>query len=68
MQYSELGHWLKKSAQWVDDYYQKLAHRPIRPSQSPGEFAALLPASPPQKAEPVGDIMADFERLVLLIG
>jgi len=64
VQYSELGHWLKKSAQWVDDYYQKLAHRPIRPSQSPGEFAALLPASPPQKAEPVGDIMADFERLV----
>ncbi|HCH33731.1 MAG TPA: aspartate aminotransferase family protein [Oceanospirillaceae bacterium] len=64
MQYSELGYWLKKSAQWVDGYYQKLAHRPIRPSQSPGEFKALLPISPPQKPVPVSDIMADFERLV----
>ena len=64
MKYSELGFWLKKSAEWVDGYYKRLKHKPVRPNLSPGEFKALLPSSPPQSGEPIADIIADFERIV----
>jgi len=64
MKYSELGFWLKKSAEWVDGYYKRLKNKPVRPALSPGEFKALLPSSPPQSGEPIADIIADFERIV----
>ena len=64
MKYSELGFWLKKSAEWVDGYYKRLKNKPVRPTLSPGEFRALLPNSPPQSSEPIADIVADFERIV----
>ena len=64
MKYSELGYWLKKSAEWVEGYYKQLDDQPLRPKQSPGKFKALLPLSPPQSSQPVADIMADFKRIV----
>ena len=64
MKYSELGFWLKKSAEWVDGYYKQLKNKPVRPSLSPGEFRALLPNSPPQSGEPIANIVSDFESIV----
>ena len=32
MKYSELGFWLKKSAEWVDAYYKRLKNKPVRPN------------------------------------
>ena len=55
MKYSELGFWLKKSAEWVDGYYKRLKNKPVRPTLSPGEFRALLPNSPPQSSEPIAE-------------
>jgi aromatic-L-amino-acid decarboxylase len=42
-----------------------LRDRPVRAQTKPGEVAAALPASPPDAAEPMDAIFADFEKIVM---
>jgi aromatic-L-amino-acid decarboxylase len=50
---------------WMADYLSEVERYPVRAQVKPGEIAAMLPASPPQAAEPFAAIMADFERIVV---
>jgi aromatic-L-amino-acid decarboxylase len=50
---------------WMADYLAEVERYPVRAQVRPGEIAAMLPASPPQAAEPFAAIVADFERIVL---
>ena len=50
---------------WMADYLAEVERYPVRAQVRPGEIAALLPAAPPQTAEPFAAIMDDFERIVL---
>ncbi|RMF36306.1 MAG: aspartate aminotransferase family protein [Alphaproteobacteria bacterium] len=57
-------HWAHRAVDFTADYLDGLRERPVRPDVAPGETAALLPASPPDEAEPMAEIFADFERIV----
>ncbi len=64
MKYSDLPKWSKKAAEWSAEYFATLRDRPVRSAVAPGEIAAQLPATPPEAAESMEDIFADFERIV----
>ena len=56
--------WAKRAADWTLSYYQGLRGRKVRADLTPGAIASQLPAAPPDQAEPMEKIFADFERIV----
>jgi len=50
---------------WVADYLERIEQYPVAPQVQPGEIRALLPARPPEEAEPWETILADLDRVVL---
>ncbi|HXH82704.1 MAG TPA: pyridoxal-dependent decarboxylase, partial [Candidatus Tectomicrobia bacterium] len=50
---------------WMADYLARVEQFPVRAQVKPGEIAARLPPGPPEHAEPMERIVADFERDVL---
>ncbi|PSJ59895.1 pyridoxal phosphate-dependent decarboxylase family protein [Pseudaminobacter soli (ex Li et al. 2025)] len=61
----EFRHWSLKAAEWGADYRESLRERPVRAQTQPGEIAARIAASPPETAEPMEQIFADFEEKIL---
>jgi aromatic-L-amino-acid/L-tryptophan decarboxylase len=64
MDHEDLRQWSKRAADWAADYHAALRDRPVRAPLVPGRVARALPVSPPETAEPVEAIWADFERIV----
>ncbi len=64
MNHDDLRYWSKRAADWAHDYHTRLRERPVRAPVNPGEVAAKLPAAPPEQAEPMERIFADFEAIV----
>ncbi len=64
MDRNDYRHWAHRAADWGADYHDGLGNRPVRPPILPGEVAALLPGAPPESAEDMEAIFADFERIV----
>jgi aromatic-L-amino-acid decarboxylase len=64
MDHEDLRDWSKRAADWAHDYHQGLRDRPVRAPLTPGAIAAQLPAAPPEQAEPMETIFADFDRIV----
>jgi len=64
MKQDELRHWTRRAADWVHDYYAGLRARPVRAPLIPGAIRRQLDATPPEAAEPMEAIFADFERIV----
>ena len=60
----DFRHWSRRAADWGADYLQSVGERPVRPDIAPGDLLARLPAAPPEAAEPMKAIFADFEALV----
>jgi len=50
---------------WIADYRQSLAARPVSTPTEPGRVAAALPADPPAGPEPFAAVLADFERVIV---
>jgi aromatic-L-amino-acid/L-tryptophan decarboxylase len=50
---------------WVAGYWATLEQRPVTPAVAPGEVAARLPATPPERGEPVEAVLADLDRIVV---
>lgn len=57
--------WAVRAAQWGADYRANLRERPVRAQVAPGTVAATIAASPPEQAEPMEAIFADFEQDVV---
>ncbi|MFN5995508.1 MAG: pyridoxal phosphate-dependent decarboxylase family protein [Paracoccaceae bacterium] len=64
MDHEGLRHWSKRAADWAADYHAGLRDRPVRAPLVPGAIARQLPDMPPETAEPMETIWADFERIV----
>ncbi|NGM47289.1 aspartate aminotransferase family protein [Rhodobacter sp. SGA-6-6] len=64
MDHEDLRHWSKRAADWTAEYHAGLRDRPVRAPLTPGAVASALPPAPPEAAEPMEAIWADFERLV----
>lgn len=60
----DFRHWSRRAAEWGADYLDGIAERPVRPDVAPGALLERLPLSPPEAAEPMETIFADFEALV----
>ena len=54
-----------KLVDWMADYMADVEKYPVRAQTAPGEIAAKLPATAPEKPEPMAEIFADFERDVM---
>jgi len=64
MQRNDYRRWAHRAADWSADYLDTVGDRPVRAQVRPGEMAARIAPSPPDEAEPMTAIFADFERLV----
>jgi aromatic-L-amino-acid decarboxylase len=51
--------------EWLADYHEGLAERPVMAVTRPGEIRAALPPSPPQQPEDFSTIFADLDSIVL---
>lgn len=52
-------------ADWMADYYAGLEQRPVKAAVRPGEIASQLPAAAPEQGEPMDNILADFDRIIM---
>jgi aromatic-L-amino-acid decarboxylase len=50
---------------WLADYQESLAKRPVMARTKPGEIRDALPTAPPEEPEHFGAVIADLDRLVL---
>jgi len=56
--------WSHRAADWAADYRATLRDRPVRAQTAPGAVAARIADAPPDAAEDMEAIFADFERIV----
>jgi aromatic-L-amino-acid decarboxylase len=56
---------LHEVADWIADYRENISSYKISPGAPPGAIIEALPATPPENAESLHEILADFERIVL---
>ena len=50
---------------WVADYFDQVEKYPVRSRVEPGEVKGRLPASPPQRGEPMERIFQDFQEIII---
>ena len=50
---------------WLADYHETLAERPVMAKTRPGEIRDALPSAPPDEPEDFGAMIADLDRLVV---
>ena len=60
-EFRRIGH---EVIDWIADYRQTLAARPVTATSKPGALRAALPKSAPDAPEPFDAIMADMDRLI----
>src|SRR2546423_8229124 len=56
---------LHKLADWMADYRENIAKQRISPMAKPGAIISALPSVPPETAEPLEQIFADVDRLIV---
>ena len=61
-EFRKYGHQL---VDWVADYLRDIDRYPVLPNIQPGDIRRLLPQQPPQTAEPMSEIIADINRIIL---
>ena len=55
----------RRLVDWVARYLEGAEAYPVLPRVRPGDVTAALPASPPAGPEPLADILADVERVIV---
>ncbi|RUU75084.1 pyridoxal-dependent decarboxylase, partial [Mesorhizobium sp. M7A.F.Ca.MR.362.00.0.0] len=65
MNNDDFRQWSRRAADWGADYRNTLRERPVRPLVEPGDIFRSIEASPPEDAEPMDRIFADFEEKIL---
>lgn len=65
MQSDDFRHWSRRAADWGVDYRETLRNRPVRAETKPGDIARQIADAPPEQAEDMSAIFADFERIIL---
>src|SRR5438270_2608763 len=56
---------LHEMADWIADYRENIAQRPIAPNAKPGAVLAQLEAAPPETGASLDEILADVERIIV---
>jgi aromatic-L-amino-acid decarboxylase len=50
---------------WIADYFEKIDDFPVLAAIEPGDLKAKLPTVPPAQGEPMEQIVADLDRLIV---
>lgn len=61
----ELRQAVERALDWITDYLEHPERYPVLARVRPGELKAALPRAAPEEGEPLADILADFERLIV---
>ncbi|HYO63916.1 MAG TPA: pyridoxal-dependent decarboxylase [Pyrinomonadaceae bacterium] len=61
-EFRRYGHQL---VDWIGDLFERVESLPVLSRARPGELIESLPREAPARGEPMGDILADVERLIL---
>jgi aromatic-L-amino-acid decarboxylase len=61
----EFRDWSRRAADWGADYRASLRDKPVRPQVEPGAIFRSIEAAPPEQAEPMEAIFADFEAKIV---
>src|SRR6478609_2544141 len=56
---------LHELADWIADYRENIGKQRISPNEKAGAIIQKLPSTPPEKAEPLEEIFADVDRLIV---
>src|SRR2546430_6872694 len=56
---------LHEMADWIADYRENIAQRPIAPNAKPGAVLAQLETAPPETGAALDEIFADVERIIV---
>src|ERR1700733_8946019 len=56
---------LHEMADWIADYRENIAERPIAPTAGPGAVLAQLDVDPPETGVAFTEIFADIERIIV---
>ncbi|MEM7061016.1 MAG: pyridoxal-dependent decarboxylase [Pseudomonadota bacterium] len=65
MNWDAFAEWGARFADWGAEYHKTIRSRPVRAKAQPGDTAARLPATPPEAGEPMEQIFADFEEIIM---
>jgi aromatic-L-amino-acid decarboxylase len=57
--------YLHQLADWMADFRENIGKQRISPTAKPGAIIAELPPAPPETAEPLSEIFADVDRLIV---
>jgi aromatic-L-amino-acid decarboxylase len=55
---------MHQAADLVADYLEHAGEYPVLARAKPGDVRALLPAAPPEEAEPLARMLADYKRII----
>ncbi|MEW6252766.1 MAG: pyridoxal-dependent decarboxylase [Planctomycetota bacterium] len=55
---------MHRAADLIADYLEQVGRYPVMPKAKPGDVRRLLPASPPQEAEPLERLLEDYKRII----
>lgn len=55
---------MHRAADLIADYLEHVGDYPVLPPVSPGDVGRALPASPPERPEPVDLLLDDYKRLI----
>jgi aromatic-L-amino-acid decarboxylase len=61
-EFRRFGHQL---IDWIAGYFDRIEQLPVLARIEPGDLKAQLPGSPPEKGEPMEQIIADIDRLIV---
>lgn len=50
---------------WISNYFERIEELPVLAQIEPGDLKSQLPSAPPEKGEPMENIIADVDRLVV---
>jgi len=50
---------------WIADYFENIEQYPVKSKVTPGEISGKLPSSAPAQGEPFGQIMNDFNQVIM---
>ncbi len=56
---------LHEVADWIADYREQIGTMRISPTAAPGAIRTAFPAAAPEQSEPIADILADVDRVIM---
>ncbi|MEE4312270.1 MAG: aminotransferase class V-fold PLP-dependent enzyme [candidate division KSB1 bacterium] len=54
-----------QAVDWIADYLENMDNYPVLSKAKPGDIKSSLPRSAPETAEDPGDILSDFEKIIV---